>query len=245
MVKIPKIPWNILFATLNQWMNEVNIDPAETLEAFIKKYEDLQTKMGREVEVKLTRAFSSLLSSEPDQGFDQRVIPVNFILSDEKHRDTLSKASLGAGLYPVLVDQIRFAEHYLQIAREARNARKQERGMISNEFNFVYWWSGLESVLTENVPVVITQDMNAISNIKIENSDASYIVDRAVSQLRKNNPIFSFIEVNVDEEGEPEKKTHGNYLCTYNEEQYRGLLKKLKADLLLTMLLRGGAPIVK
>ena len=66
-----------------------------------------------------------------------------------------------------------------------------------------------------------------------------------VDRIQRDNAIFSIVSVGSLDIIDPKKDENGRYFCGYNQEEYRGLLNKLKADLLLTMFLRGGAPIVK
>ena len=94
-----------------------------------------------------------------------------------------------------------------------------------------------------DLPAVVTVDRRRLPYLADDFRDHHCL--RIILDIQRQRPIFSVVDVPVDEKhGDNVKYGHGLYL-SYNAEGYLGLLNKLKADLLLTMFLRGGEPIVK
>ncbi len=111
---------------------------------------------------------------------------------------------------------------------------------------------------------VVTADERAILNLQYKKREEARqhpdknkdIISKyagmqtALGRIIENNPIFSILTIqDWEKDSQPkdvEKQAHGKYnFPPEDEDKYRMLLNKVKADLFLTMFLRGGAPMVK
>jgi hypothetical protein len=235
------VPWNVWLGQLQFWMNEVNIGPNENLEAFLERFSEMRERSQAEAGRKIEEVFP-----ESSQGMDELTAPINMIITDEGSDSPLFQASINAGLYPVLISPTEIIE----VFKTRGEFKKAVSAYLGSQ---------------EYVPAVITQDLGATQRLVAskENIAEYHAIGYAIQQIQRRNPIFAFVLVSKEEPSddprvekwvqksglplveEPKKICHGEYDCPYDEEMYRGLLMKLKADLLLTMFLRGGAPLIK
>lgn len=242
------VSWNQHLANLQVWMNEAKPAPGEDLDTFLKKFESLNGKRRVETSELINRSFP-----QGWQGFSPHAAPINVIIGDDKNREMLRKASLDAGLYPVFWDLKKIVESLMELETNPNSRQILER----------HWALGPDcKILTyiTHIPAIMTFDMinPGINDPIVQKASGRGVMNnpgRIGGAFRGNNPIFSVVELwaGTDEpEGEedyedkePWKEEHGLYGVRRVEKQYRQLLTKLKADLLLTMFLRGGAPLTK
>lgn len=245
------VPWNLYVATLQSWMNELSIDPNEDFESFMKKFDELRDKSKKDVKAKVKSAFLG-----GPQGFDQTVAPFNLIITDEVHKDMYRRASEDAGLFPVFISPKEFILKSQDLPEMNQNLDEIRRriGIYGDwKYSIAHFlptdWG---SKAKEYSPAVITQDWTAIW--RLEKQDEKFtkkVVSPAalhsivMSGILNNNPIFTYVDLMVDETGNPSKEGNGSYHCPNSEQTYREFLYKIKSDLLLTMFLRGGASMVK
>ncbi|MDO8429364.1 MAG: hypothetical protein Q7S88_01930 [Candidatus Daviesbacteria bacterium] len=245
------VPWNMYLGSLQNWMNELVVDPNEEFESYMQRFAALQASSEERAKNKIRTAFPGGL-----QGFDESTAPFNLIISDETNKEKLINASIAAGLYPVYVSAREFVEADIEADEVWGGDRDFGPGVRFNVAEYLP--VSLKSQARTYRPAVITDDWNA--SRALENSDVKFtknqrvrspisIIKRALGNIFDHNPIFSYVYLAVDEGlGEVEKvskESNGSYYCANNEQFYREFLYKVKADLLLTMFVRGGAPIVK
>ncbi|OGH14370.1 MAG: hypothetical protein A2687_01955 [Candidatus Levybacteria bacterium RIFCSPHIGHO2_01_FULL_38_26] len=255
------VPWNLWLGTLQNWMNEVNIDPNEDFGEFVKRFENLRRQSQIQSQNKIKEIFR-----ESNQGIDDKTIPSNMIITDQGEDSFLYKASLDAGFYPIMLEPKQMVERYEAMQDyffdtnvEHKLSFLERRSMAFNIHQYAS--VKLDAPYTYNV-AVITIDEDSMSRTQVNEERRYESLRFVVDTLQKENPIFSVVSVRKDEpfedpdmeesyrrfgltDSEPKKNVSGWYRSPSDEEQYRGLLNKLKADLLLTMFLRGGAPIIK
>ncbi len=283
------VPWNIYLSRLEHWMGQVRVDPrGEDFQAFMQRFLDLKREGGVKVQSRIASAFPRSI-----QGLDDKMVPMNVIITDQGEDSSLYTASIEAGLYPFLFHpedlatalEINKGEgemppemaYNLGILLPMLNETRQKytsddpdrnRGManfaktIAERLREKY---GRMPVNSEYSVAVVTSDDEAIRRIawdgeerarKGELPDTAFGKYRgllmSVDSIIEHNTIFSVVNLGwnrVPDNRVPEdvaKLAHGDYYCPPGEEDnYRGLLNKLKADLFLTMFLRGGASIVK
>lgn len=243
------VSWNEGLSNLQLWMNEIRATPEEDLGVFLERFHALKKTKTMEVQDIIRRSFP-----QGWQGFSENSAPINIIISDNQNRELLLRASFAAGLYPVFWDIKRVIES--QMALQQRNPK------LLQTLEERWYLKGDCEIGGRDLPAVMTFDSLAFFRFdqdfiaKISSLPSSVHIHDSLATLipafQKNNPLFSVVEIwrgPEDERSfrrlEPWKETHGAYGVPLVEEQYRKLLTKLKADLLLTMFLRGGAPIVK
>jgi hypothetical protein len=238
------IPWNVWLGQLQSWMNEVRIDPDENLGAFVERFHELRQRSQSEAVQKIKEVFP-----ESRQGMDGRTLPINVIITDKDTDSWLYQASLNTGIYPLLLDPKKMRE----ILEEYYGIEpRQHPGFVQRLSSYLPREYGNSNA------AVITQDESAFYTFM---HDFPYL-HHTFNEVCQNDPIFAFVNVwrpipySPEEESEfskigiegidePRKIEHGWYSAPYDEKMYRELLMKLKADLLLTMFLRGGAPLIK
>lgn len=121
---------------------------------------------------------------------------------------------------------------------------------------------GYLGITSEYSVAVLTADERSINELFRKKTDESrvthdYNISRkygvllgAIDNIIQNNSIFSTVSIPWwNPESQPtdvQKLKHGRfYFPPEDENKYRMLLNKIKADMFLTMFLRGGAPMVK
>ena len=243
------VPWNLWLGTLQNWMNEVKINPNEDFDSFVRRFSELRARNMSEAKEKIKAVFPN-----GEQGLAEATMPINVILSS-KDNELLLKASQQAGLYPVILDM-------KELAHIVDKDFPLDKELIADDRAIHSITRYLPTGYVDYNPAVITFDLNVYNELC---QSAEGVGKNMYSRLRElfhgfqqYNSIFSLVmlmgekpfeDTEVDkqfkESDEPRKIRHGLYRSSYFEEQYLGLLNKLKADLLLTMFLRGGAPIVK
>lgn len=245
------VPWNIYLANLQSWMNKVTLDPNEDFETFMKRFHELRNKSRIAAEAKVKTAFVG-----GSQGFDETVAPFNLIISDDTNKEMYMRASLDAGLFPVFIS----AKDFVLRSRE-RPERNEEleklrrrRSIYGDWRSFIgHFLPGDWSTAAKSYsPAVITQDFTSVW--RLEDQDREFVEEVispagihviTIDDILKNNPIFTYVYLMRDVEGDPRKEGNGSYQCPNTEQTYREFLYKIKSDLLLTMFLRGGAPLIK
>lgn len=222
------VPWNVRLAELQNWMDQVTVDPNEDLDTFLSRFRELKSTAVRKAETQIGQAFPG-----GNQGFDGRVMPINLIITIQ-NQEELRTASIKAGLYPIIVTPDKIVE--------AISSTKQ--GIVFEEEpslgHLLYPREGF------NKPAIITVDervawseFDPTLEDKLRSARQFFLI-----RFPEDNPVFAVVWLPTEDESENIKEEHGRYY-SYNNEEYLGLLNKLKADLLLTMFLRGGASIVK
>ena len=282
------VPWNIYLSRLEHWMGQVRVDPkSEDFQAFMQRFLDLKRESGIRVENTIRSAFPRSI-----QGLDDKMVPVNVIITDQGEDSPLYIASVEAGLYPFLFHPEDLATQ-LEINKEADMPpemashlgillpmldetrqkyasddpdRNRDMGEFAKRIaERLREKHGRMPVNSEYSVAVVTSDDEAIRRIAYDGEERARrgeIPNTAFGKYRallmsvdsiiEHNTIFSVVNLGwnrVPGNRVPEdvaKLAHGDYYCPPDEEdRYRGLLNKIKADLFLTMFLRGGAPIVK
>lgn len=239
------VPWNIYLGQLQFWMNEATIKDGESIQDFISRF----TKARDEGEYKATEKIEESFP-QGEQGFHKKIVPANMIITNQGEDGYLFRASLAAGLYPFIVSPERVLVRYMELLSE-----KLPAGFRPANIN----WH-LPSSLKGHFPAVVTLDEeSADPNIVIPGGWRMSAINDTFSNIQKSQPIFSLVSVITEPSEtkeefkrkypkltvEPTKLEHGFYHCPPSETDYQQLLQKLKADLVLTIFLRGGAPIVK
>lgn len=244
------VPWNLYLGQLQTWMNDLQIDPAETLESYIKRYQALQARAKAKVESAVKKFFPG-----GNQAFSEGTLPVNLIICGDNAKDLLSEASRPAGFYPMTIKKEDLIE----------KAKYWNKYRYDIPDKTLYAMDGLlgSGVIPRGFsPALITVDFRYLPDIDIE-----FYLERGIAinlsslpnLIQMHNDVFSYLEIyHLDalgakekpfyDDDEPSKQGAGKYSLSYSKNfdaRYRGLLNKLKADLLLTMFVRGGAPIVK
>lgn len=241
------VPWNVYLGSLQDWMNELTVDPNEDFESYMERFITLRERSEIRAAGKIKTAFPGGL-----QGFDESTAPFNLIISDETNKEKLINASVAAGLYPVFVSAREFVEADIHAQELFGLSRYEIRdaGFNIAEYLPVSWTSQAKTYR----PAVITDDWN--SGRALENQGVKFeklgrarspisIIERALGHIYDHNPIFSSVYLAVGKEGDINKEGNGRYYCPNDEQLYREFLYKVKADLLLTMFVRGRAPIIK
>lgn len=256
--KVEFVPWNMWLGQLQGWMNEVTIDPKETFESFVSRFEEMRRRAEFKAKEKIKQTFP-----EGNQGIEDKTVPMNLIITNKTIDSFLYQASIRAGLYPVITTPSELANLPPSLA-ERKKAGEIDFKRLRSSLNVLRYLPGYQYT-THNI-AVITIDYEGLNQ---EHGKAELAGDFDLShrihevhlwvfeQMQKRNPIFAIVGVNEppDEEAikqlkehvplKARKAEHGYYLTPLDEKEYEGLLRKLKADLLLTMFVRGGAPIVK
>lgn len=239
------VPWNIYLASLQSWMNEVTIGPDDDFKTFMTRFIQLKATAKEETERKVNTAF-------PDgpQAFSEETAPFNIIITDTQNRDKLMDASRDADLYPIFIDGEALARETFKISNlKGDNVLPEEnlysiRRFLPQRFNW-----GHDNYL----PAVVTDDWNSRYRLSqnlelardLNNGDPTLWRYEGVKKLLQHNRAFSYVFTHANENADIEKKLNGSYACPGDQDIYRSFLYKVKADLLLTMFVRGGAPIVK
>lgn len=249
-VKKEFVPWNLYLGQLQTWMNDLQIDPKETLESYIKRYQALQAS----AKDKVNRAVKKFFPGG-NQAFSEGTLPVNLIICGDNAKNLLSEASRQSGFYPMTIKKEDLIE-------KAKDLNKYRYDIPSETVYAMDGLLGSGAIPRGFSPALITVDFRYLPDIDIEFARERRI-DMNLSSLpnliQMHNDVFSYVEIyHLDalgakekpfyDDDEPSKKGVGKYSLSYSknfDSRYRGLLNKLKADLLLTMFLRGGAPIVK
>jgi len=237
------VPWNVRLAELQNWMTQVTVNPEESLEDFLERFDKLKDEGRQKVNKTIEQAFP-----RGNQGFNDTIKPINLIITPQGKDGILHKASVKAGLYPFLVKPADAAEVITSAGRGIRGESKEIS--ILGRF-FQSYTEGYSS----RVAVVTVDDESAeYPNNEEDESGSKYnnaLLDQFmkiayfISELQRKDSMFAVVRLpNMDVELENSKDGHGYYI-SHNDQEYELLLNKLKADLLLTMFLRGGASIVK
>lgn len=214
------IPWNVRFAELQNWMNQVVVDPNENLDNFLTRFSTLKLDAAKRAQEQISRTFP-----ESSQGFDEKTQPINLIVAIQ-NQEELRQASIRAGLYPVVVTPDKLNEA-ISLIKQGKVI--PDGGDLSNIL-----------VPGSSTLAVITIDERGVKKERLHDSIRHFLI----SKFRKENPVFALVWLPVGQEEKNIKEEHGFYY-SYNKQEYLGLLKKLKADLLLTIFLRGAGAIVK
>lgn len=229
------VPWNLWLGNLQNWMNELRVDTNEGFDAFVERFYKSRLNSETNVKRKIEETFR-----ESYQGIDEKTIPANIIITDKGENDLLYEVSREAGFYPVIFTAGNLAALFDEIAQRHESIIKEDLYNIGHyaRHDVIKYSIG---VLTIDEDALDQEDSSRVSKLSLR-----YIP----GEFQKFNSIFALVsvrrqEIFNDPDSEPKKRNHGYYFSPYDEDQYRGLLNKLKADLLLTMFLRGGAPIVK
>lgn len=151
-----------------------------------------------------------------------------------------------------------------EIGNYSPEERKSEAQFFREQIRKQRELHGHFEVRSKYSVAIVTADKRAIVNLYEAKKEAfrrgspdkdilkKYGIEftHVVEKIVGNNPIFSTLTIqDLEKDSQPrdvEKQAHGKYIFPPEDEvKYRMLLNKVKADLLLTMFLRGGAPIVK
>lgn len=250
------ISWNSYIANLQIWMNSLTLGPQESLGDFISKYHTLkQQQEGRIIE-RVGHYFP-----KGWQGFSENIAPINWIISDDRNKEMLLRASFAAGLYPVFMDMKDLLKKYDELSGSFKN----EPSYYKDIFRIDLWWSAAshlstvdKDILNKYLPAVITLDIPAAhrmegemglgtkKNLSLDDLKRIQAWIQLTNYVREISPVFSFVDLwGSWLEGKPTREGAGRYGLPCHEDTYKGLLFKLKADLLLTTFLRGGAPLTK
>lgn len=250
------VPWNMWLGQLQGWMNEVAVDPNETFESFINKFTELRERAEFQAAKKIEETFP-----QGDQGIDEKTVPLNLIITNKGEDSFLYQASVRAGFYPTLAQPLAIAKLPSVGKALIQLTLEDMEGILEGED--LLHLPGYHR--TNHHIGVVTIDFEAVrqeqEKEKASHNDVLYErliqVPFWVAHLQSASPIFAAIGLDSSEEEakkispkfvsskEVRKMHHGWYKSPHDETQYEGLLRKLKADLLLTMFVRGGAPIVK
>ena len=241
------VPWNLYLGQLQDWMNKVTINSGEDFQSFVDRFRSLRNENQIKVQETVKKAFRG-----GEQGFDENTMPINLIITDKGEDSYLHQASLEAGFYPALLTP-----------KDWVRRPKSREGWFKFDFNGKSV-SVLENILRrEAVGVaIITRDMEAVGNLfdslPVMDTKSRAEVHReifgGINSFQIESPVFAIIDVDLmftdkhpADEGVRmvEKGMNGLYASHPKKEFYGGLLNKLKADLMLTMFLRGGAPLIK
>lgn len=243
------VPWNLYLGQLQDWMNEVTINLGEDFQSFVDRFRQLRKSNEQKVEETIKRSFPG-----GEQGFDENILPVNLIITDKGQESFLVEASLAAGLYPLVVTP----RDFVQMPKTPEDWFDPD--FIDSSARVFH-----NVLRASDVKVaVITRDQEAIRDyifsVSPDNERALEVLQYGVFNMQKESPVFAIVDFHAPPDQElineykkagkvppnrVRKAKNGWFSCAYSEELYRGLLNKLKADLLLTMFIRGGAPMVK
>jgi hypothetical protein len=232
------VPWNVYLGSLQSWMNEITIDPNEDFDTFMQRFISLTEGTKRKAEGKIAAAFPGGV-----QGFNEKVAPLNLIISDEVNRDLYVNASKAVGLFPLYVP---IQDFILSEKQRAAAFREKFSAPDNLKYTLAHYLPADKVQSRQYYPALITDDLTAVWRLEDPKLINSGMSRTALSNIMQYNPIFSYVQLAHPEgEGEVQKKANGQYYCPNNEQAYREFLYKTKADLLLTMFVRGGAPIIK
>ncbi len=264
------VPLNKWLANLNLWLSETSVeevprvdDPeaqAKALADFMERFQNQREEIISQGQRKIKEIFP-----DSEQGISDKVTPVHVIFTKAEDKTPFIEASLAAGFYPVFPDVDillnTYSEAWLkrfvkrEITREGffMQTHAQELLKISLGVDFSHF-----------IPALYTVDRYSLIKmftIGTRKDEENIFLERLIKKWRKEMPLFAVIEfgspaenptsyktedINEGPQYEPYKDAHGLYgLTNYDPERYQGLLLKLKADLMLTLSLRGSAPIVK
>lgn len=253
------VPWNMLLGQLQGWMNEASVDQNESPEAFIKRFSKLREGAEFKAKEKIDKTFR--MTTEGHQGISERTVPMNLIITDEGKDSFLYQASVRAGLYPVLANPYYVADIPLldpEFDMESWGKAMQDPKVAEVIGYLSLRQSPGERSIAHRVGVITIDDRALNTAQYVANSKREYeILNRVqsinilVQILQRDLPFFAVLNMrkpgtdSKKDKKEPDKAAHGLYYLSHNETAYEGLLRKLKADMILTMYVRGGAPIVK
>lgn len=236
------VPWNVQLAELQNWINQVVVNPDESLDEFIQRFEGLRDEARLKVEKTIKKVFK-----EGDQGFDERIKPVNLIITPQGKDGTLYRASIKAGFYPFLVKP----EEAVEVISKLGSGQLVESRELEILWRFFHSYTGWYS--DKAAAITIDERSKWYPEKKRDESGHKYdtlLADQFgkisdfIFELQRKDVVFAAVFLRIEGDKENHKKAHGLYQ-SYNDQEYALLLNKLKTDLLLTMFLRGGAPIVK
>jgi len=222
------VPWNIRLAELQNWMTQVTVNPDESLDEFLSRFAKIRADSKNEVDNKITQSFPG-----GNQGFDDHIVPINLIVTVQ-NQEELRQASIQAGLYPAIFSPDKI--------NEAISAMKQNEFVVDDpSLTFLFDFTKSAVITIDNRTALSQLDITLYRALSSQRDSVRRFLH---GRYPKNSPTFAMVWLPIEGEQENLKLEHGSYY-SYNNEEYRGLLNKIKADLLLTMFLRGGAPIVK
>lgn len=236
------VPWNVQLAELQNWITQVVINPDERLDQFIQRFDKLREEARLKVMTTIKQVFQ-----EGDQGFDERIKPINIIVTPQDKDGALRKASIKAGLYPFLVKP----EEAVEVISKMESGQITGDPKLNTLINFFQSYTRDYS----DRAAVITVDEKSKWYPNDEVDEDNYNYNRSLDtqfremhyfiyEFKTKDTVFAFVRLTNESEQGNHKMTHGFYY-SHNDQEYTLLLNKLKADLMLTMFLRGGAPIVK
>lgn len=264
------VPWNLWLGQLQNWMNKVVIHPGEDFATFVKRFQKLRSETSNQAENKIRESFP-----DGQQGIDKETLPANIILTDKGTDSFLYQESQAAGLYPFLVNPNDLAEFLVAAGNLNRTDLIRHRTFKTLSDVFLPGRGPVKEMVNLKYSVAcISLDRQAFIDLQKkayaaeENKLGQMIwgINNIMHIIQSEGPVFAIVDVDKPYETEsPDKKTeteyeklgfdiaslepnklaHGWYLSPHSEKMYRELLNKLKADLLLTMFVRGGAPMVK
>jgi hypothetical protein len=236
------VPWNVELAELQNWMGQVVVDPNEDLGEFVRKFDDLRDEARQQAYRRISEVFPG-----GDQGFDGKIKPVNLIITTQNKEDALYEASIHAGFYPFLISP--------DVALEVINLVDKIKYSENLEMNSLIGFFQTYNSGLANRAAVVTIDEECVWYPDGRHDDRGFAFDHSlsdkfrkitnfISQLQKQDSMFALVRMPVIDDQQNIKVGNGFYY-SYGFDNYGLLLNKLKADLLLTMFLRGEAGILK
>ncbi len=267
------IPWNDYLAQLEDWMNELKIEEGEDLQAFVSRLAERRRESERKVETQIREVFPGGLQAMTESMAPVNVIITDQGESSPLYRASIS-AEFFPILLDAEALSLELAKREGRFPREAmydiKSFEPVHMLLTPGSQRFDIAVVTLDQAAHQRLQEQGAREEKAILARlnKEERKSPTRIFNATEHKRRFNNlsaidelfqamnPIFARIRVRTfdpsllygkgpEHFNIPDKTGNGAYIVGYDERLYAGLLNKLRADLFLTMFVRGGAPIVK